>query len=439
MKYIVCFLLILNVISAEESKTAIQGTVWYVRDDVSLPPDINPYKFFGFIDKVSSLNIKVIPKADWDKTISKKAQVDKKILINHIEPKPTETLWRGRFVKLVEAGENLRLYPNRAVKALSELSNDEKIEMEMTTIKMGTLFQKAIGFADFIRWAPVGRSAGQEGKNIYFEFIPGSVETQDSVNFLKIIQANVKILMSNYAMNHPSTLGLSREELDKIKALAPSILAEEVPFEKPLYSHWGRSVNTKLTETAQYVGEVILNSLVEKGEPLIAAAEEVPSKAPSPIPSQTLNLETECSFCKAEVIDNCSIAKSPTLTHRVMANFRPYISQSVPHFMVVTKAHKNNGDFLTSEEIIDKYALWEKIGSIFTEEMGFSGYKIITRYGTGVRQSVPHIHDHFVNNEDQAITNLLYNLYRDYNHMPVPTLTPEQLKAYRDKWEPYFN
>lgn len=439
MKYVICFLLILNVLSAEEPRTTAKSTVWYVRDDVSLPPDINPYNFFGFIDKLSSLHIKVVPKADWDKTISNVVLVANKNLINRVEPKSTETMWKGRSIKLVVVGENLRLYPNRPVTALSDLSVDEKVEMEMTTIKMGTLFQKVIGFADFIRWIPVGESAGQEGENIYFEFIPGALESEDSVNLVKIVQAHVKVLMPKYDMNHPSPSGLCRSDLEKIKALAPSILAEEVPFEKPSYSHWGNGTNNRLAETAQYVGEVILNTLFERGEPVIAAEEEVSPKGPLPNLSKPVKPVTECAFCNTKVIDQSYIAKNPTATHRVLVNYRPYISEKIPHFMVVTNCHKNNGDFLTREEIIDKYSLWEKIGSIFTKEMGFSGYRIITRYGRGVRQSVPHIHDHLVNNEEQAIPILLYNLYREYNKMPIPTLTVEQRKAFRDEWESYFN
>lgn len=333
-------------------------------------------------------------------------------------------VWQGKKVRLIvtESGY-LRIYPLRPLKQLSELTDDEKLEMESTATKLSLVFQEALNSRDSLRLIPIGKSAGQIGENLYMQVIPSGEQEEGTVDILD------KMVATAYATQRGINYdGLSPEAIEKISRIADPILSQK-DFNIP-------EVDINLTDRKykngvsgiQFLATLILRQIAEGKR--IYLSEEDPQQEEAPPKKKSC-----CPFRDPEVIQKQLVFESSD--NWVLANRQPYMKA---HLMTVTKENRNNGSVLSSEEILDKYKLWEKIDAIFKGKFGTSATVILTRCGLGAGQTVNHNHEHILGIDQSEIPFWMVNALLEICGLKtrVGLLDAKEMTHWREL-QPLFN
>lgn len=342
-----------------------------------------------------------------------------------------EEIWQNQIVRVVTTEEGyIRIFPIRKVRELSDLSREEKLEIEKTAVKLGNVFQQVLGSSDYVKWIPMGEKAGQKGDFFYVEILPAAEEQAETVDLLKKFQCTAYITMKGIC-SYP---GLSKENRDKIKSCVQSVFEQDILSSEPSkqLAFFSNRHLKQIIPSLHFIANSILRRLHETGKavhPIARMSMEVENPS---LPHPDLK-KGPCVFCSDSIIQQQLVYES--LENWVTTNNRPY---GRVHFMTITKEHIENGYPLKEEQILDKYRLWERLDRIVREHLHGEGTVIMTRCGLGAGQTIPHNHDHILGINSKEVPFWLFNAFYEIARDPkrIGILDSEGMKAVRREIEP---
>lgn len=387
---------------------------------------VAPEKEAGLLKLFRELGIQIetIPSAEWDSTLA-----TAHALVLNKEPeeagRESSVLWEGRHVKLYSTAEGrLRITPIRKVEKLHELTNDERLEMETIGIRMSDVFFRIFGSPDYVRWVPLGKSAGQVGDQVYSELIPTMSPEQEGMRDAEAkVRTNLYVLLG-YKSLQP---GLSTEQIGRIQTAArDAFTCQRTPADQnPRPAKWMH------VPTA---GRLLVTALLRWLHEVKQAA--IPLNSFEWVPSQRIPLtyqdreSSRCAFCNPEVISRQLVHDQKD--HVILANHAPYFP--LCHLMSIPKAHVADRSQLTANEILEKYRIWVRADQIFRNTLNSSGTSIVTRCGPTAGQTVLHDHDHLLAIRPELFPTWILFMLHPFmgENSKIPLLNNEDFKEMRE-------
>lgn len=99
----------------------------------------------------------------------------------------------------------------------------------------------------------------------------------------------------------------------------------------------------------------------------------------------------ECPFCMEEVIDAQKIFEDEHIV--AMLTYKPIVEG---HILVIPKRHVERYELLTEQEVLRVHDTIKKIHEISQKKHRSTSYLLVQKNGKEVRQTVPHLHFHYI-------------------------------------------
>lgn len=426
---------------ATEAPTTIAptATCWLVKEgSVHWPKGTDESQLLAFLDRVG-VAVRRVASEDWDATLAGHERVLRQPL--PIDPALSEELWQGKTVRLLASNDGrLRISPIRQVKSLAGMSPDEMLEMEETAVKMGAVFDKALQTADYYRWMPLGREAGQVGDQLYLELIPGYAFDGTDLDVAEKLRVDLYTMMNDKA----ACVGLLPEQVQRIKTIAPAILSQAkagVGLEGDLSLTPIRGWKN-LANAAQLAAQALLQRLHDQNQPVVPVLidvdtphkrQKIGASLPDRVPLPSTNADEQCPFCNASSVQRQRVYSGKA--NHVLSNHRPYMEY---HLMTTPREHVHSGSVSASDDVIEKYQLWIRIDAIFRNRFKKPATAMIARCGRGAGQTVAHSHTHVLGIDPQEVPAYFGNALNEVMGRPAPALTEDQMADVREKIGPLF-
>jgi diadenosine tetraphosphate (Ap4A) HIT family hydrolase len=313
-------------------------------------------------------------------------------------------LWSGQTVELISQAGVVALHPKRTA-LIEELSDEEKIELEESAAKMQNVFAEVFGFGDTIRWMKFG----VDGVCLFF-YPAGAYGTKGEVNVEYKMRQMLELFNAPAIYLPP----LSTQALEQIKIAAAVWLTNET--KQPILLQ---------SETLAIKGLREARKLLNHETP--------PEFCWLDNANIHFSFSAICkAFCDPAVIQKQFIFESKY--HFVIFNHRPYTKH---HLMILPKRHITTLGENNREEILDKYALFEKLGRA-ARYLGCTEYGILTRIGWRSGQTQPHLHDHFLGFIPSQPQSWIQYWSGELNNVPLTPIQGEQAQTIRKLWAPFL-
>lgn len=169
---------------------------------------------------------------------------------------------------------------------------------------------------------------------------------------------------------------------------------ELVPFHSNQWNEWKRLKliwnnsfgNALLTEEEQAAQCARMSKTLEEAAPQVEFAPK--NQLPDP-------------FCEKAVLEKQTILETPHM--RLLYDRYPGKAiEELPHFLIITKAHKESISELTADEYLEAMQLVRKIVNYSQEEWPTSTLFLLNKSGAPAGQTVGHWHLHVIVNKDDA-------------------------------------
>ncbi len=114
----------------------------------------------------------------------------------------------------------------------------------------------------------------------------------------------------------------------------------------------------------------------------------------------------ECPFCMAEVINSQKIYEDDWIV--AMLTYKPIVEG---HVLVIPKRHVECYEMLTSKEVLQVHEIIKKVHDISQKKHDSSSYLVMQKNGKEVRQTVPHVHFHYIPRKAEESTLALFGKF----------------------------
>jgi len=138
-----------------------------------------------------------------------------------------------------------------------------------------------------------------------------------------------------------------------------------------------------------------------------------------------------CPFCSEEVLDAQKIYEDDSVI--AMLTYKPIVEG---HVLIIPKRHVERFEMLSSEEIMKMHEAIKKVHIVCQKKHSSTGYLLVQKNGREVRQTVPHVHFHYIPRKLEESTLALYGKFLLEPFLrPVDMIQLEkQAKQYRKEF-----
>lgn len=327
-----------------------------------------------------------------------------------------KVLWKDNTTQLIETKGLLKITLNKGAKKLHELKDEEILSLEKTAARMESVFKKAFGYGDYQSFIPLNREL-----EIYV--IPSGPFAKEGTVDLHLISSSILSMLDG----KECAPRLSPEQVKKIADVSKKVLNNKKISTEPVESAGVEYVNGK-ESYEQVATEIALRD--PKSSKVVwetGLGKERFVRA----------YDNKCKvFCNPDIIKT-QLVFSHTL-HHVVSNNRPYTER---HFMVIPKRHISKITEQTDEEIVAKYRLISRIGTVFKDVFKTPSQMVIQKCGWGAGLTQPHLHTHVVGYNPKDVHQWMrawaYELAMQ-GKKQLPALTAEEMKNIREEAAPLF-
>ena len=326
--------------------------------------------------------------------------------------KPT-LLWRNASVEVYMPGEprvinHLAVVLKRSVKALTDVTEEESIELRSVIKKIQQILRTEFGTPSLIvQWNKA--QPRQLPGRCTIEVIPTRPESAQVFDVCDRAECSKYYLWQG---RFSSSLAVPTEEEIKnsssywktaLQAEAPPF--SKLPFSEPLMP---RSILwTKKTETIKALRDPIFEILQEKFK-----IRRENTRAEIQIPDQLVCDPISCTFCNQKILDAEKVYETD-LSYVLLNHKSPVMGA---HFLIFPKRHVRSSEDLREDELKEQHGLVCRLIRFLEEEGHTSEVLLYTQDDPAVAQKVPHTHTH-VMRMPEALKLLLFTM--NYDNEPV--------------------
>lgn len=114
----------------------------------------------------------------------------------------------------------------------------------------------------------------------------------------------------------------------------------------------------------------------------------------------------ECPFCMQEVLDSQKIFEDEHIV--AMLTYKPIVEG---HVLVIPKRHVERFEDLSPNEIQHIHKVISRVHNVSQKKLNSSSYLLVQKNGKEVRQTVPHLHFHYIPRRTNESTLALFGKF----------------------------